>query len=109
MKALEFTEALSAIARYHRKPVLYLAFDPDQELEATLSAAPYLRRDLAAFGQLVADAGGYIVCDNDAEMEELFWQTVGDDGPTAANPYQGSGRIYALTCSADGQLRNENT
>jgi len=108
MKALNFHEAMSAIARSYDKPVLYLSFDPDQDLEQTLAAAPYLK-NLAEFGQLVADSGGYIVCDSDEEMEELFWQTVGDDGPTATNPYRGNGTVYALTCSAAGQLRNENT
>ena len=108
MKALNFHEAMSAIARNYGKPVLYLSFDPDQDLDQTVAAAPYLK-DLPMFGQLIADAGGYIVCDSDEEMEELFWQTVGDDGPTASNPYLGKGRIYALTCGDDGQLRNENT
>jgi len=119
MKPLDFAETLSAVAIAHGKPAVYLSINTHSvdgdfaaELEMTLAAAPYLR-DMARFGQLIADGYGYVVCESEEEMLELYEQTVGDDGPTARNPYRGNergaGNIYVLTCDASGKLLNENT
>ena len=51
----------------------------------------------------------YIFFDSEEEMYKCFNATVGDDGPTKSNPYEGQIRIYALTCGADGSLQTENT
>jgi len=40
---------------------------------------------------------------------DAYYRTVGDDGPTKLNDYNGPCRIYALTCDPFGQLLNENT
>lgn len=40
---------------------------------------------------------------------DCFEKTVGDDGPTASNPYTGTASVFALTCDPYGNLRNENT
>lgn len=72
-----------------------------------LKAAPYL--ELGKHGQLLCDRQGFLLFDSLKEMEEVFWQTVGDDGPTPANPYNGPARVYAITCSPEGELMNENT
>lgn len=70
-------------------------------------AAPYLEGHDETI-QFVADEVGYLLCDTREEMERLFGMTVGDDGPTKANTYDGPVRVYALTCGPDG-LENENT
>lgn len=71
------------------------------------AAAPYLSDEQA--GQLWHEGTAFLLFDTEAEMEAAYWQTVGDDGPTKTNPYDGPGRVYALTCRPDGQLVNENT
>lgn len=43
------------------------------------------------------------------EMRELFQRTVGDDGPTPLNTYDGPVRVYACACSPSGQLLGCNT
>ena len=47
--------------------------------------------------------------DTEKEMEKHYDLTVGDDGPTKYNSYDGECRVYALTCSNTGELLTENT
>lgn len=42
------------------------------------------------------------------EIESRFWQTVGEDGPTPENTYDGPARVYAITCDQNGHLQHEN-
>lgn len=76
-----------------------------EETEEILKAAPYLKD----FMTIVWDYGGFIVCDTEEEMKTLFNQTVGPNGPTSINPYDGPASVYALTISNGGTLLNENT
>ena len=71
------------------------------------TAAPFLCFEKDA--QLISEGEGYILCDTEEEMVTLFYSCVGDDGPTRLNCYNGKVRVYALTCSPDGVLLNENT
>ena len=50
-----------------------------------------------------------IICDDEAEMYRLFNMTVGDDGPTATNLYEGPANVFACTCNAAGEILGENT
>ena len=70
-----------------------------------LEAAPYLDPD----SQIVYEGFGYFLFDTEEEMLEYYGQTVGEDGPTKANPYKGGARVFAVTCGPDGQLLTENT
>lgn len=99
-------EGLEAMAKGLGKPVMYISFPvPDLRYDELRKAAPYLfDGDQFKFPQLLMDGSGYVVCDSEEEMERLYDLTVGDDGPTATNPYNGPARIYALTSSG-----NENT
>ena len=110
-KNLSLYDALKAIAKGLDKPVLYISFmTPDVEyfdewIEGLKKAAPYLfDEEGCKYLQIVADGQGYLVCESTAELERLFDLTVGDDGPTSTNSYDGPVRVYALT--SDG---NENT
>ncbi len=70
-------------------------------------AAPYLSvRDTDI--QVLADGCGYVF-GTEAEVQQLYDLTVGDDGPTKLNPYNGPARVYALTCGPNGDFMNENT
>jgi hypothetical protein len=44
------------------------------------------------------------MCDDVAELDRLYDMTVGDDGPTSSNPYDGDVRVSAVTSEG-----NENT
>ena len=69
-------------------------------------AAPWMDR-LMVVRAVEGDVG--FVVGTEAEVLAAFGATVGDEGPTKTNPYNGGARVYALTCGADGELRNENT
>jgi hypothetical protein len=86
----------------------------DEELKEIFKAAPYLDSEnsndfLNYISQILCDGQGFIICDTRAEMERYYDLTVGDDGPTALNDYSGPCKIYALTCSPENGLENENT
>lgn len=110
MRALSHVAAACELAKALGKPVLYInhsgGYDPDPD--RYLAAAPYLR-NVDATLQIMADGCGFIVCENEEELERLYELTVGDDGPTKTNPYDGPERFYALTIDANGQPHNENT
>lgn len=107
MRTLNTTQIAQELAKALKKPIMLVSFQNGDPIQDVLKAAPYLDfdRDL----QMIFDGGGLIVCDSVEEMEDLFNQTVGDDGPTKSNPYDGPCRVYALTINADGQLLTENT
>jgi len=74
-------------------------------------AAPYLQLgDSSApwISQAIFEGQGFYV-GSEREVQDLYNQTVGDDGPTELNPYDGPVRVYALTFAPDGRTMNENT
>lgn len=106
MKLLTGFNLLEAVAAGVGRPVLEVAFDASTPTEEIYLAAPYLAdaEGHARFLQIMVDGHGYIVCDSEEECERLFGLTVGDDGPTPTNPYNGTARVYAATSTG-----NENT
>lgn len=106
MKKLTQTLTLQMVARLSGKPCMLVCFDCE-DLDEIQKAAPYI--DPSTDAQFIVEGGGVIICDDDAEMDRLYQSTVGDDGPTKTNPYNGPQRVYALTCSANGHPMNENT
>lgn len=114
-------EAMQLACRLTKKWGLYLSMpEPDWWQELTVDeffsqlkqAAPYLFTDPRMMDSLASGYVGeqfFLLFDTQDEMENHFWLTVGDDGPTKSNPYKGKVRVYALTCNNHGQLQNENT
>jgi len=106
---------LSALCKATSRWGMYVSFQHQQHANSHYElsfgdlekAMPYF--DWQKHGQIFVDGCGYFLFDNEEECEEAFWSTVGDDGPTETNSYNGPVRVYALTCSPDGQLCNENT
>lgn len=72
-----------------------------------LKAAPYL--NFNKHGQAIIEDQAYLLFDTEEEMMLHYNQTVGDDGPTETNSYDGPLRVYAITCDPMGQLGYENT
>ena len=106
MKVLDHIKTLEELAKSTNKWCLFISFwhdDPDE----IMKAAPYL--NISEHIQILADRSGYILCDSEEEMERLFELTIGDDGPTKTNSYDGPAKVYALTCDPTGQPLNENT
>lgn len=113
-KAFEFMAAggdvLRALCAARKQPGMLLAAslaDGVNPLEEIPKAAPYLSADEAM--HLWHYGTVYLLFQSEEEMHAAYWRTVGDDGPTKTNPYNGPAKVYALTCGADGLLQNENT
>lgn len=107
MKFLSQVKAACHLAGALQKWVLYISFDPGYMPEEILKAAPYLNSDEHL--QILMDGVAIIICESAEECNLLYQQTVGDDGPTKTNTYNGPCHVYALTIDSDGQARNENT
>ena len=107
-------EGLQAMAKGLGKPVLYISFitpdpfaaDCDAHMDGLRNAAPYLFDEdgTCKYIQILSDGEGYLVCDDVDELNRLYDLTVGDDGPTSSNPYDGDVRVNAVTSEG-----NENT
>lgn len=109
-KIAGFSELQRALARALKKPVVYLSWNASWEnfsVTELLKAAPIL--DIEKDFQSITEGFIYIVCESLQEMQTLYDQVVGDDGPSSVNPYSGPARVYALTCDDEGALLNENT
>lgn len=109
MKSLDWVASVEAVARGAGKPVVYLSTSSScNDSDEVRKAAPYLDDD--SLLELVAGKGCVsLVCEDMDEARDLFGQTVGDDGPTGTNPYNGPARVFAmLVCPVKGVL-TENT
>lgn len=110
---------LEALCRDQNKFGMFISFLPVSfagETEEVYKAAPYLdlqvEPSLIPHGeqvQILCNGEGYLLFDTEEEMQALYAVTVGDDGPTKFNPYTGTERVYALTCSPTAGLLTENT
>ena len=97
---------LSILCMSKGKWGMFLRFG-NEDFADLYKAAPYLENP--AFLQLLMAGSGYLMFDTEKEMNKFYNETVGEDGPTAMNPYDGNVKIYALTCNPEGKLLNENT
>jgi hypothetical protein len=85
--------------------------DVDILLNEVPQAAPYFSPDTVGdnYFQIILDGSCVLLFDDEKEMTLRYDQTVGDDGPTKLNKYDGPARVYAITCSPEGELLGENT
>jgi hypothetical protein len=113
MKILTQHDAAQLLAKSLGKPIVLIHFGAAWEpvipnyFEEVLKAAPYLK--LGDDCQIISDGSAVIICEDEEECRKVFDQTVGDDGPTDLNPYNGPVKVYALTINAKGEFENENT
>ena len=106
-------QILSALCLAQEKWGLYILpntgdLDPKDWMAETAKAAPWLTCGEMNEVMFSSD-GSYFLFDSEQEMKDAYNQTVGDDGPTNTNPYDGVARVYCLTCDPMGQCRTENT
>jgi len=108
-----FGAILTYVCRSSGKWGLYISFDPSLPTEEIAKAAPYLGEesdlDIGDRLTILGEGQGTLLFDTYAEMRRHFNMTVGDDGPTSTNSYDGEARVYALTCSPTEGLQTENT
>ena len=106
---LDSHELFQSVCVWKQKHGLYLHFALTETItpDELFKASPWLSIDICF--KLWAEQELFLFFDTEAERDEAYQRTIGDDGPTALNPYNGPARIYALTCSPQGQLLNENT
>lgn len=113
MRVLSGTSILEALCKASHKwgMLLHMSFGDYNGASITpkemFGAVPYL--DPNKHLQFYMDEQGILLFDTENEMKVCFQKTVGDDGPTKFNSYSGPARCYAITCSPDGDLLNENT
>ena len=108
MKIMTIHESMQALAKSLNKPCMYISWDSDDNFEEEIcKAAPYL--NLEEHFQILCDGSAIIAFDSDGEMDKAFNQTVGDEGPTKQNKYNGEATVYALTCNAKGEIETVNT
>jgi hypothetical protein len=107
IQKLDIHEAFTLICKASRKWGVLISFGWVEDFNKVIRAAPYL--DCEKDVQILSDGEGIILCDTKEEMDSIYNQTVGDDGPTTLNKYKGKANVYALTCSPKGELMNENT
>jgi hypothetical protein len=77
------------------------------DIDETLKAGPWL--NVCDHMQLLTDKVGLVLFDSETEAWDIYGQTVGDEGPTKTNKYNGPGNIYALLIDAGGHAITENT
>lgn len=100
---------LAALCRQHQMWGMYASiFNQGLGHEEILKAAPWASEGTALWNLTLEDSV-YLFFSTEEEMLAVYGQTVGDDGPTETNPYNGPARVYALTCDPEGNTHNENT
>jgi len=111
MQKIDKMEALRIMCRTTNKWGMYIGIgdwlDTPNFLDELVKAAPYL--DNIEDYQIISDEMCYLLFDTEEEMDRIFEMTVGDDGPTRLNKYNGQVRVYAITCDNNGELMNTNT
>lgn len=107
MEFLNTIELMKQYAKTNSKFCMYISWDDEDLYVELIRAAPYLKNHEVDI--LSVNNHAILIFDTEKEMVYCFNQTVGDDGPTLSNNYIGPARIYALTCSNEGELWNENT
>ena len=97
-------ELIRAYAIETNRFCLYISIPNRSNYKEILKAAPYLTDD-----QAICDGVYILVCSTEEEMYKYYDLTIGDDGPTGSNKYDGEARVYAVTINNKGEMETENT
>jgi hypothetical protein len=108
----EDSQTISALCKKTGKWGMYVCLGhkpgefPDN-IDEYIGAAPYLK--YPANETVLVNGFGYFLFDHRDDLDYAFDVTVGDNGPTMWNDYDGPASVYALTCGPDGVELDENT
>jgi hypothetical protein len=124
MNILSRTKLIAQFAKLSNKWIVYLSWGgyylSDRfDYQELLKAAPYLNTDLMQDEQAKeeiesaiiwsTDNNAILTCETEEEAFYYFDRTVGDDGPTKFNNYQGRANIYAEIIDNNGNSITVNT
>lgn len=118
MKIIQHHEKFALACKGAEKFGMYISFPAvtnvnGKKAKEILKAAPYLqelsKRSIGDFVTILLEGEATFFFDTLEEVQEMFHLTVGDDGPTKTNPYDGPCTVFALTCDNKGNLMSENT
>ena len=111
-----YSDILAALCKVNGKWGLYL--EPGVELEdlpqdkfdeAFKLAAPWVPDDCWVQTEVLLNGRAFVLFETELEARVAFESTVGDDGPTERNPYDGPYKVYALLASPEAGALTENT
>ena len=113
MNKLTITDLVQQHCKLTKKwaVVLFPDMSEDFLFDEIKRAVPFLKIDPREGNddiQAIIDGLMIVLCDSEGECYRVFEQIRGDDKPDN-NDYNGPCRVYAWTCSADGEILNENT
>jgi hypothetical protein len=104
MKIYNTIGLMQEYARIAGKFCMYISWVGQNDSVEIVKAAPYMDAD-----ELCVSSRALLVFDTEKEMYSHYDMTVGDNGPTNYNSYNGTARVYAVTCNNKGELGTENT
>ncbi len=115
MKSFSSLEIFKGFLRASQKWGMYISFDwridheegkiSSDNWDELVKACPYFLELSTAEH---CEGCAFLTFDSEEEMERYFYLTVGKDGATKDNRYQGDERVYALSIGPDGEPINEN-
>lgn len=107
---LDHVAVIEAAVRSVGAWCLYLSVSSSaDDTDDIACAAPYLDSiDGEAWFRLSTGEPLYVFGE-EADLRRMFEATVGDDGPTATNRYDGPARVYAMLVSPTDGVMTENT
>jgi hypothetical protein len=88
---------------------LYLSVSMDSTYDEYRQAAPYLANDPVLWIQFQLKGWVLLTFKFEKECDAYYRQTVGDDGPTKTNSYNGPARVYACKIKPYSGITAENT
>ena len=106
MERMDRFKLMEFYAKTTKKWVLYLSTTEKEDVREVKKAVPYL-----SDGDCMVLMHSCLILsfDNEQEMLECYNKTVGDDGPTITNDYDGWVHVYGLTINNQGDILDENT
>lgn len=96
------TDFIEEMCKRFKLWALYISWLDDANIHNILEAAPYLTMDDDY--QMLSDCTGVVLCESEKEVWKIFDQTVGDEGATEANQYDGPGNVYACIMGPEGAI-----
>ena len=118
MECFEKDDMLEKLCKVSKQYGMFIEFDRallmcckersfDDSIKELYRAAPYLEKKECK--HIIPSGSGFFLFENEDELNEYYNQTVGYDGPTELNKYDGYFRVYAYAVNPNGEVYKENT
>lgn len=120
---LTFKDVFPLICKSEKKWGMYISFrNSEEKTEEIIKAAPYLdyslywknpnkknHKTLNGISNILVNECGILLFDTQEEMNDYYFKTIGDANLGAYNnDYEGTARVFAMTCDPKGNLKSEN-